>query len=82
MSLLVEGRRDGSLPPSWRPGLVDRVTAYVAPLLIGGAAAPGPVGGDGVSQLSEAIRPAALRVERLGEDVKLTTDLTAVEWPD
>ena len=81
MSLLVEGGATvhGAFLAA---GLVDRVTAYVAPLLIGGAAAPGPVGGDGVSRLSEAIRPAALRVERLGDDVKLTTDLTAVEWPD
>ena len=58
------------------------MTVYVAPLLVGGADAPGPIGGVGVSELSEAIRPAALRVERLGEDVKLTADLTAVEWPD
>ena len=81
MSLLVEGGATvhGAFMAA---GLVDRVTVYVAPLLVGGADAPGPIGGVGVSQLSEAVRPAALRVERLGEDVKLTADLTAVEWPD
>ena len=81
MSLLVEGGATvhGAFLAA---GLVDRVTVYVAPLLVGGADAPGPIGGVGVSQLSEAIRPAALRVERLGEDVKLTADLTAAEWPD
>ncbi len=81
MSLLVEGGATvhGAFLSA---GLVDCVTAYVAPLLIGGADAPGPVGGVGVSQLGEAIRPAALHVEHLGEDVKLTTDLTATEWPD
>ena len=81
MSLLVEGGATvhGAFLAA---GLVDRVTVYVAPLLVGGADAPGPIGGVGVSQLSEAIRPAALRVERLGADVKLTADLTAVEWPD
>ena len=81
MSLLVEGGATvhGAFLAA---GLVDRVTVYVAPLLIGGADAPGPIGGVGVSQLSEAIRTAALRVERLGEDVKLTADLTATEWPD
>lgn len=81
MNLLVEGGATvhGAFLAA---GLVDCVTVYVAPLLVGGADAPGPIGGVGVSELSEAIRPAALRVERLGEDVKLTADLTAVEWPD
>ena len=81
MSLLVEGGATvhGAFMTA---GLVDRVTVYVAPLLLGGADAPGPVGGVGVSRLSEAIRPAALHVERLGDDVKLTTDLTTTEWPD
>ena len=81
MSLLVEGGATvhGAFLAA---GLVDRVTVYVAPLLVGGADAPGPIGGVGVSQLSEAIRPAALCVERLGADVKLTADLTVAEWPD
>ena len=81
MSLLVEG---GATVHSafLDAGLVDRVTVYVAPLLIGGVDAPGPVGGIGVSRLSEAIRPAALHIERLGDDVKLTTDLATAEWPD
>ena len=81
MSLLVEG---GATVHSafLAAGLVDCVTVYIAPLLIGGADAPGPVGGIGVSRLSEAIRPAALHVERLGGDVKLTTDLTTADWPD
>lgn len=80
MSLLVEGGATvhGAFLAA---GLVDRVTVYVAPLLIGGADAPGPIGGVGVSQLSEAIRPAVLHVERLGEDVNLTADLTAAAWP-
>ncbi len=81
MSLLVEG---GAMVHGafLSAGLVDRVTVYVAPLLIGGADAPGPVGGVGVSRLSEAIHPAALRIERLGDDVKLTADLAVAEWPD
>ena len=81
MSLLVEGGATvhGAFLAA---GLVDRVTVYVAPLLIGGVDAPGPVGGVGVSELSEAIRPAALCVERLGADVKLTADLTVAEWPN
>ena len=81
MSLLVEGGATvhGAFLAA---GLVDRVMVYVAPLLIGGVDAPGPIGGVGVSQLSEAIRPAALDVECLGDDVKLTADLTTVEWPD
>jgi diaminohydroxyphosphoribosylaminopyrimidine deaminase/5-amino-6-(5-phosphoribosylamino)uracil reductase len=40
-------------------GLVDRVAAFVAPTLLGGAAAPTPVGGPGLTL------PAALRLTNM-----------------
>ena len=67
-SLLVEG---GStvLGSFFAAGLVNKVIAYVAPLIIGGTAAPTPVGGPGVSHLTDAIRLTRVRVERVGQDI-------------
>jgi diaminohydroxyphosphoribosylaminopyrimidine deaminase/5-amino-6-(5-phosphoribosylamino)uracil reductase len=53
-------------------GLIDRVAAFVGPLIIGGENAPGPVEGPGSKRLSEAFRLQRVRVKRLGEDVLLT----------
>ena len=70
-SLLVEG--GGRTAWSFlAAGVVDRVTAYVAPLLIGGASAPSPLSGDGFPVLQEAVRLSPLEVSTVGADVKLT----------
>ncbi len=66
--LLVEGggRLLGSL---FDLGLIDRVLAFVAPKLIGGAEAPGPVGGSGRPRMADAVRLEGVEIERLGEDL-------------
>jgi diaminohydroxyphosphoribosylaminopyrimidine deaminase / 5-amino-6-(5-phosphoribosylamino)uracil reductase len=60
LSVLVEGGATvhGAF---FDAGLVDKIVAYVAPLLVGGRAA-GPVGGAGVAAMIEArrLRPAAI----------------------
>jgi len=67
-SLLVEG--GGSVLASFFEGrLVDKVLAFVAPLIIGGRDAPTPVGGDGALHLADALRLERMSVERVGEDV-------------
>ncbi|HEX2326619.1 MAG TPA: bifunctional diaminohydroxyphosphoribosylaminopyrimidine deaminase/5-amino-6-(5-phosphoribosylamino)uracil reductase RibD [Chloroflexota bacterium] len=79
-SLLVEGgaRVHGAF---FDAGLVDRVVAFVAPLLIGGREAPGPVGGQGPARLSEA-RPLLQReVRQVGVDTLIAGNLRRVEWP-
>jgi diaminohydroxyphosphoribosylaminopyrimidine deaminase/5-amino-6-(5-phosphoribosylamino)uracil reductase len=53
-------------------GLVDKVHAYVAPRLIGGRDALGPVGGAGVERLAEAIPLRELDATRLGTDLLIT----------
>jgi diaminohydroxyphosphoribosylaminopyrimidine deaminase / 5-amino-6-(5-phosphoribosylamino)uracil reductase len=50
-------------------GLVDEVVWFVAPVLAGGAAAPGPVGGHGVETMAAATRLRKVRVRRLGGDL-------------
>ena len=70
-SLLVEGGGETAACFLER-GLVDRVTAYVAPLLVGGASAPSPLGGKGPLGIAEALRLEDLTVERLGRDLRLS----------
>ena len=50
-------------------GLIDRVVAYVAPIIVGGREAPGPIGGRGVPRMAEAWRLEAPVVTYDGEDL-------------
>jgi diaminohydroxyphosphoribosylaminopyrimidine deaminase/5-amino-6-(5-phosphoribosylamino)uracil reductase len=80
-SLLVEGGAQvhGAF---FDAGLVDRVVAFVAPLVIGGREAPGPVGGEGPARLSDA-RPLLEReVRQVGVDTLIAGALRPVEWPE
>ena len=67
-SVLVEG--GGTLLGSlFDRSLVDKVVAFVAPVVLGGAEAPTAVGGRGAGRLSEAAALKDVKVERLGADV-------------
>lgn len=50
-------------------GLVDKLVWFIAPLIIGGREAIGPVGGSGVRSLAKAIRLSELNVRQLGSDL-------------
>ncbi|MGI6547405.1 MAG: bifunctional diaminohydroxyphosphoribosylaminopyrimidine deaminase/5-amino-6-(5-phosphoribosylamino)uracil reductase RibD [Bacillota bacterium] len=67
-SLLIEG---GSrvLGSAWGAGIIDKVICFMAPSVIGGESAPGPVGGAGSDRLDAAARLTNLRVERAGADL-------------
>ncbi|MCA8920861.1 MAG: bifunctional diaminohydroxyphosphoribosylaminopyrimidine deaminase/5-amino-6-(5-phosphoribosylamino)uracil reductase RibD [Planctomycetes bacterium] len=68
--VLVEG--GGTLLGAWLDaGAVDAVRVHLAPLLIGGADAPGPLGGLGVERVDVSPRLRELQVGRRGEDVEL-----------
>ncbi len=69
-SLLVEGGA-ATLWKFFRAGLVDRATVFLAPRILGGATAPGGVGGAGFA-LSRAPRMRNLEWEPVGEDLMLT----------
>ena len=58
-------------------GLVQRVQAYIAPKLFGGAAAPSPLGGLGVSLPAEALRLSSLTAVPLGDDILLEGEVDA-----
>ncbi|HEY8346781.1 MAG TPA: bifunctional diaminohydroxyphosphoribosylaminopyrimidine deaminase/5-amino-6-(5-phosphoribosylamino)uracil reductase RibD [Symbiobacteriaceae bacterium] len=49
-------------------GLADYVMVYVAPKLVGGAGAPGPVGGIGLQRMADAWRIGDVKVTQLGAD--------------
>ena len=70
-SLLVEGGGE----TAWTfldARLADRVTAFVAPSLIGGRAAPSPLSGEGFPGVSDLPRLDDLEVERVGRDLRIT----------
>ena len=67
-SLLVEGGGEllGSL---FDLQLVDKVSAFIAPSIVGGGSkAVSAIGGDGVSQISDAVMLENAKVVKLGED--------------
>lgn len=70
-SLLVEG--GGEIHAAFvQAGLYDRVVVAVAPLLLGGRQAPGPLGGEGFSNLDEAPRLEHLEARKRGPDSLLS----------
>ena len=70
-SLLVEG--GGTVNFSFvEADLVDKVQAFIAPLIIGGESAKTPVEGNGAAALGMAMRLRDITLERVGEDILLT----------
>jgi diaminohydroxyphosphoribosylaminopyrimidine deaminase / 5-amino-6-(5-phosphoribosylamino)uracil reductase len=70
-TVLVEGGAElaGSL---LRDDLVDRLVFFVAPKLLGGRTAAGPLGGEGASLMADARPVYDLTVRRYGDDLALT----------
>ena len=70
-SIMVEG--GGTLLGSlFDRGLVDKVVAFVAPTVIGGAGSPSPVGGAGAEMMADALELERVRWKRLGRDMLIT----------
>ena len=53
-------------------GLVNKLTFFVAPIIIGGQDAPSAIGGAGVDKISEALQLDRVEVNRQGRDVEIT----------
>lgn len=75
-TLIVEGgsRLHGAL---FDAGLVDRVAAFIAPVLVGGSDALGPVGGRGVTSMADAVRLKNVQLQRYGDDMLIEGDVVA-----
>ncbi len=67
-SVLIEGGAEvhGS---ALAAGIVDKVVWFVAPRIIGGRTAPGPVGGAGVDEPDQAVLLEQVTVNRFGADI-------------
>ncbi|NLL77780.1 MAG: bifunctional diaminohydroxyphosphoribosylaminopyrimidine deaminase/5-amino-6-(5-phosphoribosylamino)uracil reductase RibD [Clostridiales bacterium] len=73
-SILVEG--GGTLHWSAiKSGIVNKVQAYIAPKLFGGADAKTPIGGMGIEDPGEAFRLSPPSITMLGEDILLESQV-------
>lgn len=70
-SVLVEGGNKlfGSL---FDQGLVDKVMAFVSPIIIGGSEAKSAVGGGGVKVMAEAHKLNQVKMSTFGEDILIS----------
>ena len=71
VSVLVEGG-GGVMGAMLDAGLIDKVYAFVAPLLIGGAGAPSPIAGNGATVMADAKRLERATIEQIGTDWLIT----------
>lgn len=70
-SVLVEG--GGTLLGSlFDNGLVDKVVAFVAPIIIGGKNAKTAVAGQGIEKMADSIKLKRVKVETIGDDMMVT----------
>lgn len=67
-SVLLEG---GStlMSSAFEAGLVDEALAFIAPKVVGGSSAPGPLGGAGIPKMADALSLGTPRVATFGDDV-------------
>jgi diaminohydroxyphosphoribosylaminopyrimidine deaminase/5-amino-6-(5-phosphoribosylamino)uracil reductase len=70
-SVLLEG--GGAVAGAFMDaGMIDRVTFFVAPVIIGGREAPMAIAGLGVENMAEAFRLEEVEITQLGCDVEFT----------
>lgn len=70
-SVLLEG--GGGLAGAFIDArLVDKVTFFIAPLIIGGRAAPGAIGGLGAEKMADALRLTDVEITQRGQDLEIT----------
>ncbi len=53
-------------------GLVNKVTFFVAPKIVGGIAAPGAIGGRGVEKMADAFQLERVQVVQRGKDLEIS----------
>ena len=67
-SIMIEGGSEIS-GNALKEKLIDKVICFLAPKIIGGKNAPGPVGGQGIAKLKDFIQVEDMSVEKLGNDL-------------
>jgi len=61
-------------------GTVQRIMAFIAPKIIGGVTAPGPIGELGFTQMNEALMLEQMNWEQFGNDYLLTGNIAKSFW--
>ena len=74
MTLLVEGGGEinGYLIEKH---LIDKVYWFIAPKIVGGRAAPTPVGGSGIPQLKDALPLKSMEIQRFDKDILIVAEV-------
>jgi diaminohydroxyphosphoribosylaminopyrimidine deaminase/5-amino-6-(5-phosphoribosylamino)uracil reductase len=73
-SILIEGGGEVNAS-ALRAGIVDRLLFFVAPKIIGGLDAPGPVGGEGVKKMVKALKLQNISCHTIGNDLQISAKL-------
>jgi diaminohydroxyphosphoribosylaminopyrimidine deaminase/5-amino-6-(5-phosphoribosylamino)uracil reductase len=73
-SILIEGGGEVNAS-ALKAGIVDRLLFFVAPKIIGGIDAPGPVGGEGVKQMVKALKLQNVSCHAIGSDLQISAKL-------
>ena len=77
-SILIEG--GGEINSSaLESGIVDRIFAFISPILVGGQQAPSPIGGEGVAKITKAMRLDNMKVITIGDDLMVEAEICSVE---
>ncbi len=74
MHVLLEGGAS-MLGSAFDQDLIDAVAVFVAPKLVGGAKAPSPIGGDGLTVMQHAQRLQNLQIQQIAEDLLIEGEL-------
>jgi len=53
-------------------GLVNKVTFFIAPMVIGGQDAPSAIAGTGAEKIADALKLECVSVEHRGRDLEIT----------
>lgn len=70
-SVLVEGG-NGLFGSLFDYGLIDKVSAFISPVIIGGENAKSAVGGRGVDKITDAFRLHNIKTEMFGDDILIS----------
>lgn len=68
MSMMIEGGAEIAAS-ALQAGIVDKIIFFMAPKIVGGKTAPGPIGGPGIGLISDAIQLHHVKSRRFGEDI-------------
>jgi len=68
VSILIEGGGEVNAS-ALNSGIVDKMLFFIAPKLIGGNIAPGPVGGKGINNIKDSINLGSIEISKIGNDI-------------